>query len=143
MTLEPPSPPYQVRPALELGALQARLLEHVGRTRRNGGFLSVVALRFPDAARERFDDLSIHIRRRMRGHDLAGHSGERLILVLPDTDMRQAQRAAHPRHAIIGIAVVKVEAKLTRHRGSGWEVNSERGWYSKVGINKLFQAAAR
>lgn len=89
-------PPHYAGPMLDADALSLRLQEHVARTRRHGGFLSIAALSIHGSGdADALTEAALRVRRHIRTHDVVGRkTSAELVLVLPDTDMKQAARAA-------------------------------------------------
>lgn len=83
---------------LDERAFSLRLGEHVSLVQRNGGFLSLAVVRGPrgpdvEEVPPRLRGLSERLRERVRAHDVVGWRGTTVAILMPGTDVSQAQSA--------------------------------------------------
>ena len=87
-------------PLLDTASFERRLAEEVARIRRSGGFLSLLLIHVRpgpggvSAAESRLARLAERFRKGVRLQDILGWSDWSLALLMPDTTMMEARRAA-------------------------------------------------
>jgi CheY-like chemotaxis protein/GGDEF domain-containing protein len=115
-TDQPPLPPVE-RPVLDSVGLRFRLEEEVARVRRAGGFLSLAVIRIdpgpkvPPGGEDRVARAWRRLRGSVRLHDVLAATGSSLILVMPETNGVEAERAGERLLSVIRQEDVPAEGK--------------------------------